>query len=83
MKFTRPTTHPDSTGKLQRVPCPPRATILAQCGAVTLWQRGHSGFSVTYGLQRIDKERDDSYSASAHFGICCMHQAECEGLLKS
>lgn len=65
-------------GKPEPIPWPKGKTI-ARCGDVYLIQQNKKDFAVVYCLQvSLHLERA---KAAREFGECCLHQAQCEGLL--
>lgn len=74
----KPKTHPDYEGKPRKIDYP-KGKVVARCGSVFLIKTSKHAYAAVYGLRTL---RDMDYSAAAkEFGMSCLHQAECEGLI--
>lgn len=63
----------------QKVEWPKDANLIARCGDVYMFKGKHL-YTVIYGLDVIETPVSNFVQASADFGNCCIHQAQCHGL---
>lgn len=75
----RPATFPNYKYEPTPIPWPKTGKTIARCGDVFLIQETKHLFTVVYGLQVTS--RVDRTAASREFAGCCLHQAQCMGLL--